>query len=115
MLTEGWLPPEPFDVPFSATVAPDSVVTVVRLGGELDLATEQKLARVLDEVLASTPGVVRLDLSDVTFCDARGLAGLLAARQRLRSAQRGLVLTGVPGHVRRLLAITGVADHLNID
>jgi anti-sigma B factor antagonist len=115
MHTEGRLPPELDGVPFSATVDPDTVVTVVRLSGELDMATEQRVAHVLDEALASTPEVLRLDLSDVEFCDARGLAALVIARQRLQSAQRRLELTGVRPPLRRLLAVTGLQDHLNVE
>jgi anti-sigma B factor antagonist len=115
MPTEGRLRPELAGVPFSATIAPDTVVTVVRLAGELDMATERKVAHVLDEVLATTPEVVRLDLSDIEFCDARGLAALLAARQRIQSTQRRLELTGVPPFVERLLAVTGLQDRLNRD
>jgi anti-sigma B factor antagonist len=115
MRTEGRLPPELAGVPFSATVARDSVVVVVRLSGELDMATEDKVAQVLDGVLATTPEVVRFDLSDVYFCDARGLAALVTVRRRLRSAQRRLELTGVPAHVRRLLAVTGLQDRLDVN
>jgi len=115
MPTEGRLQPELVGVPFSATIARDSVVTVVRLSGELDMATEHKVAHVLDEVLAATPEIVRLDLSDVGFCDARGLAALLAAGQRIQMAQRRLELTGVPPPLRRLLAVTALQDRLNVD
>ena len=114
MPTEGRLPAELVDVPFSARVAPDSTVTVVRLSGELDMATEQKVAHVVEEVLATRPQVVRFDLSDLRFCDARGLAALRAAGQRLQTAHRRVVLTRVPAPVRRLLAITGLQDGLDV-
>jgi anti-sigma B factor antagonist len=112
MPTEGRLPSELAGAPFSARVAPDHTVTVVRLSGELDMATEQKVAHVVDEVLATRADVVRFDLSDLRYCDARGLAALLTARQRHQSAHRRLVLTGVPAPVRRLLAVTGLQDRL---
>ena len=66
-----------------------------------------------EEALATTPEVVRLDLSDLSFCDARGLAALLRACHRIHSAQRRLLVIGVPEHVRRLLAITGLPDPLD--
>ena len=115
MPTEGRSPPDLASVPFSATIAPDSVVTVVRLAGELDMATEQAMAHVLDEVLATTPELVQLDLSDIDFCDARGLAALLAARQRIQISQRRLKLTGVPPPLRRLITVTGLQSRLSVD
>lgn len=95
-------------------VSPDSVVTVVRLSGELDMATEQSVAHAVDEALATTHEVVRLDLTALRFCDVRGLASLFEARERLQRAHRRLEVTGVPPCVRRMLAVTGLQDHLGL-
>jgi anti-anti-sigma factor len=101
-------------VPLTATVASHGTFTVVRLSGELDLATEEALAAVADRVLASAPRIVRLDLTEVTFCDARGLAAILGLRARVVADQRRLVLTGVSPPLLRLLQITGLEQHLDV-
>jgi anti-sigma B factor antagonist len=101
-------------VPLTATVSPDTTVVVVQLSGELDLAAENALDTVADRVLATAPGNVRLDLTDVTFCDARGLAAILSVRARLAAHQRQLTVTGAPPAVRRLLSITGLSRHLGV-
>jgi anti-sigma B factor antagonist len=109
--------PSPHEVPsnLGATVNPDTTVTRVRLTGELDLATEDRLDTVIGQALDMTPPVVVLDLQDVTFCDARGLAAILAAHHRLVANQRRLTLTGAGPPLRRILEVTHLDELLEIE
>ena len=115
MNTEGPDSPGDETVPLTATVVPHGTVTVVRLSGELDLATEDVLTAVTNSVLATAVGVVRLDLTELTFCDVRGLGAILRFRARVVADQRRLVLTGVSPALRRLLQVTDVGPHLDIE
>lgn len=90
----------------NATVVPDGTVTRVRLAGDLELSTLAALDPVVDQVLSTEPSTVLLDLSDLTFCDARGLAGLLSVRRRLGAAGLRLTLTGARPPLRRLFEVT---------
>lgn len=92
----------------NATIVPNGTVTRVRLAGDLELSTMAALDPVVDQVLSTEPVTVLLDLSDLTFCDARGLAGLLSVRRRLGAAGSRLTLTGARPPLRRLLEVTSL-------
>ncbi|MFF0835419.1 MULTISPECIES: STAS domain-containing protein [unclassified Streptomyces] len=49
-----------------------------------------------------------LDLSDLEFCDSTGTTVLPAARQYAGAADAGIVLTGVPPHLLRVLTMVGL-------
>ncbi|MGZ4277375.1 MAG: anti-sigma factor antagonist [Solirubrobacteraceae bacterium] len=80
---------------------------VVRVRGELDVATSSSLERLL--LRAREPGErVLLDLTELSFMDSTGLRVLLRAQQ---AAERGgweIVLAGVSAPVRRLFDLSGV-------
>ena len=80
---------------------------VVRVRGELDVATAGSLEKLL--LRRREPGeVVQLDLTELGFMDSTGLRVLLRARQ---AAERGgweVVLTGASVPVQRLFDLSGV-------
>ena len=80
---------------------------VVRVRGELDVATAGSLEKLLLRP-RERGEVVELDLSDLGFMDSTGLRVLLRAQQ---AAERGgweVVLTSVSTPVRRLFDLSGV-------
>jgi anti-anti-sigma factor len=85
--------------------------TVVRVEGELDLATAPELASAL-EALDSGTGPVIVDLTEVGFVDSSGLSTLLQARQRLAGASGApeLRLVVTRPSILRVLDVTGLAD-----
>ena len=80
---------------------------VVRLSGEIDMAT---VGPVRDYLLALDDLILTLDFCDVTFMDSTGI-NLLVQLQR-RSHERGgkLVLYGLQPSQMRVLAAAGLAD-----
>lgn len=86
---------------------------LVRVRGDLDLASEPALARVLEELAQNASHgreqhhQVVLDLASVTFLDCRGLRPIIDARRRL--ADR-FWLANPTGQVTRLLALVGLAE-----
>ncbi|HKG51689.1 MAG TPA: STAS domain-containing protein [Actinomycetales bacterium] len=108
-------PPRYAAAQLTGTVASDRNVTLVRLSGELDLATEGALAAIVDGLLTTAAPLVRLDLTGVTFCDARGLSAILAARRRLLASHRGVRFSGAGRFLRRLLQLTHLDEPLNAD
>src|SRR5215211_259268 len=99
----------------TATVAQDHSVTLVGLSGELDLATEGVLAAIVDPLLTTAAPIVRLDLSGLTFCDARGLSALLGARRRLMASHREVRIGGAGRWLRRVLQLTHLEEPLEVD
>ncbi|WP_329056107.1 STAS domain-containing protein [Amycolatopsis sp. NBC_01488] len=61
------------------TITATAERTVVAVTGELDLAVTGRLAARLGEELDLAPRALVIDLSDLTFCSARGLGVLLDA------------------------------------
>jgi anti-anti-sigma factor len=91
---------------FSITALNLPDIHVVALHGELDIVSADGLADALVEVAGSP---VLVDLSDLTFMDCRGIAALVAARNRILSKGLGeLVVTRPAAIVRKTLEIVGL-------
>jgi anti-sigma B factor antagonist len=83
--------------------------TVVRVHGELDIATAGDLERTL--LRRRDPGArVVLDLGGLSFMDSTGLRILMHARTEARAGRWELYLRNVPDNVRRLFTLSGVED-----
>jgi anti-sigma B factor antagonist len=96
--------------PFAvAEEAGDEGARVVRLRGELDVATAPSFERVLLALRPPRQRVV-LDLSELRFMDSTGLRILLKARRAASEGGWVLVLRSVPPNIRRLLELAGVGD-----
>lgn len=98
----------PLDIEMGAT----GDVRVVRLGGELDLASVPRLTEFLEE--AAAPSVI-LDLSGLAFIDSSGVAALVRAQEQMDEGGQTLTLT-CPSHtVARVFEILGISYLLEID
>lgn len=73
-----------------------------RLSGEIDLLTHDALAAALARL--DGPGEIRLDLSDLEFCDAAGLGAMVALAERMWPDGR-VILDGVSRQVRKVLTV----------
>jgi anti-sigma B factor antagonist len=82
---------------------------VVRLAGELDVATAPDFERVLMRQRPPHQRVV-LDLAELRFMDSTGLRVLLQARRAAADGQWQLRLRSVPPNIRRLFELAGVSD-----
>ncbi|MBB4662282.1 STAS domain-containing protein [Conexibacter arvalis] len=81
---------------------------VVRVTGELDLATVGILEQTVQDLLASgCPGVV-LDLRELAFIDSTGLRMLLRLDDLASDCGRRFGIVEGTGPVRRLLRLTGL-------
>jgi anti-sigma B factor antagonist len=85
---------------------------VLQLSGELDMATAPLVDRAVSASLADHPRQVRLDLTELTFCDRTGLRALTRARNAARAVGAGFRITGVHPRTRRLLALLHATDLL---
>jgi anti-sigma B factor antagonist len=85
----------------------DDTTTLVRLIGELDLATsprtETDLLRLIQEGLGRR---LVLDLSQLTFLDSTGLRALWRTRQHAQLAGAQLYLSAASDPVMRVLKVT---------
>jgi anti-anti-sigma factor len=92
---------------FGLSVQRVSTTAVVRVSGELDIATVPILADALHGLDGSCDRVV-LDLAGLTFIDSTGLT--LAVTEHQRAANDGfeLVLAGATDNVLNVLRLTGL-------
>lgn len=90
---------------------------VIRVGGELDLATVPTLEQELEEAMKPTDATaIVVDLSDLEFIDSTGIAVL--ARAMGEDGENGSSrLRFVPSRadaVNRVLDMTGVAERMHL-
>ncbi|MEV0231882.1 STAS domain-containing protein [Nonomuraea sp. NPDC050786] len=88
--------------------ADPSVPTTVRLYGELDMFTSPALRSRLLDILKSSTSLLILDLSEVSFCDASGLAVMVGIQQRARPMGITVALSSPRPFMSKLLRITGL-------
>jgi anti-sigma B factor antagonist len=102
------------DPGFAYDVTQDDGVVVVRLRGELDLATAPELQRELLGILDRPVRALTLDLGELTFLDSSGLGALYRARQAAEAGRVTLRLEAVPEHVMRVLDVTAMAPLFDV-
>jgi anti-sigma B factor antagonist len=105
--------PGPGDAPdtpgeFGTHVRETGELWLLRVRGEIDVATSPKLEAVLDEAIAAQPARVIVELDSVTFLDSTGLRVLVEAQRRLQECGGTLVIDGMSEAVRRVLEVTGL-------
>jgi anti-anti-sigma factor len=81
---------------------------LLRLQGELDIATVDSLRQAFDGVLERAPQTLVVDLAGLGFADCAGLSVFVAAHTRLAAQRHQLILLNAQPMVRRLLAVTGL-------
>jgi anti-sigma B factor antagonist len=81
---------------------------VVRLQGELDMATAPVLSRALDTALDARPNLLALDLRELTFVDSTGIRVLITACRRAGGQGTLFVLRDPCRPVLKALRLTGV-------
>jgi anti-sigma B factor antagonist len=96
--------------PFAVEVTSGASGSVVRLAGELDLATVPDL----DACLAALDADIVVDMTAVTFIDSTGLHGLIAAHQQAAQRSRSFVLRSPSEQVAKVLHATGVDQVLTV-
>ncbi|MFJ8536946.1 ANTAR domain-containing protein [Streptomyces sp. NPDC093591] len=88
-------------------IHPDGDRITVKVGGELDLDSSERLRGVLREALSRSVHGIDLDLGGVTFCDCSALNILLTLRRRALEQAKTITIQHASTEVDRLLALTG--------
>jgi anti-sigma B factor antagonist len=89
-------------------------VAVLKLQGELDLASAPLLEAEVDRAEATSAPNLLLDLHGLQFIDSTGLRTLFSAFQRASERGQGFAVTDGSPQVQRLLAITRMGEHMKI-
>jgi anti-sigma B factor antagonist len=83
---------------------------MVRVSGELDIATADQAYAYLRDVVDSQDGPVTMNLSGLSFCDAAGLGVLARVAGHARRSGRSLKLAAARPSLLRIMAITGMDE-----
>jgi anti-sigma B factor antagonist len=83
-------------------------IRVVRVTGELDTASNQRLANELGALLDSRPVAIVLDLRDVVFMGSAGIAMLVNAQHNARRLQVPFAIVADNRSVLRPLQVSQV-------
>lgn len=83
--------------------------TVIRVSGEVDLATVSTLKTALTALGTSTTPVV-IDLTEVGFLDSTGLSAIILGYRRAKELQRPYSLVGLRPGVAKVFKVTGVNE-----
>jgi anti-anti-sigma factor len=108
------VPPE-LEQPLRIVASRDGDTATFALSGELDPHTAPMLADELDDAIAGGATTVVLQLAELGFIDSSGLRVVISAHRQLDENGGRLVLRSPSDTVRRLLEITGLLDHIQID
>ncbi|MEU8232737.1 STAS domain-containing protein [Actinoplanes sp. NPDC048967] len=91
-------------------------VTVVRAAGDLDMDTVGRFTRHIDRVLAAgAPDILIIDLADLDFLGAAGIAELLAGGDRVRRGGGRLRLRRLSHAARLALSASRTLDLFELD
>ncbi|HUR87275.1 MAG TPA: STAS domain-containing protein [Solirubrobacteraceae bacterium] len=108
--------PEPAHAPtfdeLTLTSEPDDDGHVIRLFGELDIASAEMLERELERVEATDAPRIVVDLSGLTFMDSTGIRLLLTTHKRQQDGADRLRLRRGPDSVHRVFELSGVVEIL---
>lgn len=86
--------------------------SVLRLQGELDVASRDRLRSAISSALENHPPLLVVDLSGLAFIDCAGLSVLVWAHKHLAGRGHRLLITGANPAVQRLLHLTGLGTYL---
>ncbi len=97
---------------FETEIAGRAGVTMLRVVGELDIATGPRMSQALSGACSAGGDRLIVDVSGLSFMDASGLRLLVSVHHRCVEEGRGLVVRGASGIVRRVFEIAGLASLL---
>jgi anti-sigma B factor antagonist len=93
--------------PLTTSVAHREGVTVISIGGEIDLSTAPAFEAAIDGALDERPPVVVVELSAVNFMSSAGLRILAATHERLCESDHLAVVASNPA-VSRAIQLSGL-------
>ena len=102
-----WNAPAPTVLALNVSVSTDAANHVVNVSGELDVRTRHLVEQAC---LTGRDLAVVVEMSELTFMDCCGYAGLVAIRRALLERGGSLTLTNQVGQPARLLALLGAAE-----
>jgi anti-anti-sigma factor len=99
----------------SVRVERDEETVLVRLAGELDIATIPQLRQAaLDQLASGSCRQLTIDLAELTFLDSSALGALVELRKAATSYDATMRLDGVQPGAARIITIAGLAEDFGL-
>ena len=83
-------------------------LVIIRLEGELDLASKIQVIECVEQLVRSGSADIRADLTSLKFCDSSGLSALILASHACAAAGGSFGVFGATDYVATVLHITGL-------
>jgi anti-anti-sigma factor len=88
---------------------------VVTIGGVLTFDDYDAFRQVIAEIVACTPDTVELSLTGAKMIDSAGIGMLLLANDKAGRAGKTLRLSGLKGHVAKVVELARIDQLIQID
>ncbi|MCV7238409.1 anti-anti-sigma factor [Mycolicibacterium celeriflavum] len=93
--------------PISTSISYEGGIAVLKVGGDVDLATVPAFQAAITEALTQEPSALVVDLSAVDFLASAGLQALVATHESVSKAARFAVVADGPA-TSRPIQLTGL-------
>ncbi len=96
----------------STSVVKRGEVTVLSVGGEIDLVTCAAFEAAILNVVADEPAAIVLDLSEISFFSSAGISALIEAHEQVGSGHQFAVVAAGPitGRILEILELKNLFD-----
>jgi anti-anti-sigma factor len=93
---------------FDLETVPNGNSMVIRVSGEIDHTTADRVAEAFEGAKQDAGAQVVLDLANVTFVDSAGLRALVGIERRARDRATTIRIASPPDHVRAVFRLSGL-------
>ena len=99
---------------FDASIRTEGATTVIDMTGLLDRTAEARMNEVFTGALAAGAGPIVFNFADVEYINSTGIALVVGALAKARTAGRPVRAFGLSEHYREIFTITRLADFMGI-
>ncbi|WP_291843531.1 STAS domain-containing protein [Maricaulis sp.] len=88
---------------------------VIAISGVITFDDHNKFRGILNAIADSAATTIEISLADTKMLDSAGVGMILLANDRAKKADKTLRLSGVTGHVAKVLELSRIAQILPVD
>lgn len=99
---------------FSTSIRRQTDKIVIDLSGEINALADQELQSAYTEAETSSPAIIVLNFSAVSYINSTGIALIVGLMARARKTHRTLAVYGLSDHYLEIFQITRLADFIQI-
>ncbi len=99
---------------FKTTIRRQADKVTIDLSGEINALADQELQSAYTEADSSSPNIIVLNFSDVSYINSTGIALIVGLMAQARKVHRNLAIYGLSDHYLEIFQITRLADFIQI-